>query len=140
MEKLTLEQLKEKGAIYFEQIETGFVRYQNRIMEGSEKELRKYLQGKIKENGWEASFVDFYYGRLSAAEKEKVREYLTEEQKEYLDGQELGAEDIYFKLSEELFEIAFLLSIKEALFSTFYFTGDVCTVWSNYGRRFVVFE
>ena len=140
MEKITLGQLINKGAIYFARIEEGFADYSYQIIEGSEAELKAYLTDLIHENGWENSWVDFYYGRLKEDEKERVSAFLTDEEKQFLESVNLGKEDLYFALTEELFEVTFRLSVTEMLFSTFYFTKEPCTVWSSFEKKILRFS
>lgn len=140
MQGITLESLKKMGAIWVERIEKGFAEHESLILEADEMELKQYLQERIRENGWEGSLVDFYYGRLKEEEQRIVREALTEAQVRYIEEEVRGGETIYFPLTEELFEITFHLSVNEILFSTFYFVKIPCTVWSNYGKKFVVFR
>lgn len=139
MEKITLGQLINKGAIYFTRIEEGFADYSYQIIEGSEAELKKCLMDLIHENGRENSWVDFYYGRLKSEEKERILTSLTDDEKQLLEAANPSENDLYFALTEELFEITFRLSVTEMLFSTFYFTKTPCTVWSSFENKFVLF-
>ena len=136
---LTLEELKHKGCIYINRIEEGFGDYDFTILEGSPEELREYVESLIEENGWENAYADFYYGTLSAGEKEAVKAVLSKEQKDWIEAMDTLEKGIYFPLERELFEIIFFLSVTETLFSTFYFSKYPCTVWSSYDHKFVVF-
>lgn len=136
---MLLETLLEKGAIWFERIEEGFNLYPYYLMEGSEDELYKKLKVLVEKNGYENSYVDFYYGRLTEDAKELVRNALTKEEVAYLDSLDLNHDTIYFPLNETLLEITAKLSVQEVLFSTYYFCKYPCTVWGNYNRKFPVF-
>lgn len=140
MKRISLEQLKQAGAIYFNKIEEGFEQYPYHILEAEEEQLKNGLKEKIKQNGEGHCFVDFYYGRLDKKEKERVDAVLTKAQRAYIDRMQIGSDDLYFELTDELFEITFHLSVNECLFSTYYFTGNPSTVWSNYNKQLVVFE
>lgn len=139
MRKTTLENLKKRGALCPARVEDGFAQYKNMILEGHGQQLRLFLEEQVQENGWQDSWVDFYYGTLSEAEREKARSVLTEEQKSWLDGQEIGKQDLYFQMDAVLFEITYRLSITGMLFSTYYFTKVPCTVWSSFDGKAVVF-
>lgn len=136
---LTRNELTDKGCICIEHIDEGFRDYDWAYVEGSGDDLYQYLQDKIMENGMEHSYLDFYYGSLKQDEKERIQAVLKPEEIEYLEKLCLKEDQIYFTMTKELFELAFRLSESEALFSSFYFGKEPCTVWSNYGRRFVVF-
>lgn len=137
---LTRDELINKGCICIENIEEGLREYDWEYLEGSRDDLHQYLWHKILENGMENSYLDFYYGSLKQEEKNRIQAVLKPEEKEYLEKLCLKEDQIYFSMTEELFELAFGLSESEALFSSFYFRNDPCTVWSNYGHKFVVFR
>lgn len=136
---LELEELKSQGCLYIERIEEGFDHYQRQDLKASPEVLLAFLRHRIYENGWENSYVDFYYGRLNETEKQKVHTILTSKQIKYLDNLHIKTEQIYFRLTEDLFQIAFQLTITEMLFSTFYFSKNPMTIWGNYDNNFVVF-
>lgn len=136
---MTYEDLNSLGAVMVPDLGYGFEHYPYELIKGTPGFLRDYLLNQIGRNGWEHSFVDFYYGELSEEEKDNVEALLGDGQRQYLSGLDLHKGDLYHPLSPELFEITFLLSIREGLFSTFYFTKQPCTVWSNYHKCFVVF-
>lgn len=137
---LTRDELINKGCICIENIEEGLREYDWEYLEGSRDDLHQYLWHKILENGMENSYLDFYYGSLKQEEKNRIQAVLKPEEKEYLEKLCLKEDQIYFSMTEELFELTFGLSETEALFSSFYFRNDPCTVWSNYGHKFVVFR
>ena len=137
---LTREELIHKGCICFDNIEEGFRNYEWEYLEGSGEDLHQFLRRKISENGMENCYLDFYYGSLKQEEKERIQSFLKPKEKDYLERLCLKEDQIYFAMTEELFELAFGLSESEELFSTFYFGKDPCTIWSNYGHKFVVFN
>lgn len=135
---MIVEELKEKGAIYIPNIEDGFLYYSHYLMEGSSEEITHQLEELIKENGYEHSYVDFYYGRLTEEERKRVEAVLSKEELEFLNN--LNTTDsIYFPLSDSLFKLTLKLSLSELLFSTYYFCKTPCTVWGNYNYVFPVF-
>lgn len=136
---MTVEELIDKGCICMQNIDEGFRDYDWVFLEGSKDDLYQYLQDKIIENGMENSYLDFYYGSLKQDERDRIQTVLKPEEIEYLEKLCLKEDQIYFTMTQELFEVAFRLSESEALFSSFYFAKEPCTVWSNYGHKFVVF-
>lgn len=134
-----IEEIKARGALLIPDLRYGFDHYSYEIIKGTPLGLKQLLLNKIETNGWENSYVDFYYGELCPEQQDNVNAMLEEEQKALLQEMSFLPEDIYYPLNPELFEITFLLSIREGLFSTYYFTRKPCTVWSNYNSRFVVF-
>lgn len=136
---VTRNELTDKGCIFIENIDEGFRDYDWAYVEGSGDDLHQYLRDKIAENGLDHSYLDFYYGRLKQDEKERIQAILEPEEIKYLENLCLKDDQIYFTMTEELFELAFRLSESEALFSSFYFRKYPCTVWSNYGHKFVEF-
>ena len=119
---ISLDELKEEGCIYFAHIQEGFDRYAYKMLTGTGEYLRTKLLELIWRNGWENSFVDFYYGRLSEKERRIVRKVLNQEQRDYLLAMDIKEEELYFNLTPELFSITFQLSVTETCSSTFYFS------------------
>ena len=136
---ISLDELKEEGCIYFAHIQEGFDRYAYKMLTGTGEYLRTKLLELIWRNGWENSFVDFYYGRLSEKERRIVRKVLKQEQRDYLLAMDIKEEELYFNLTPELFSITFQLSVTETLFSTFYFSKYPCCVWANFEGKYPVF-
>ena len=139
MNKILIHELREKGALLPTGVQEGFELFESHILEGGEVNLRRFLETQIEENGWEESWVDFYYGKLTIEEKAKAESVLTAGQKAWLREQNIGPEDLYFGLDRDLFEITVRLSVTEMLFSTFYFTKKPCTVWCSMEGKAVVF-
>lgn len=135
---MLLETMKQKGAIWFERIEEGLDNYPYYYLEGDEERLLQELKELAIKNGYENSFVDFYYGKLSLDEKEIVQKVLTKDEIDYIYTLNLN-DNIYFRLDEKLLSITVKLSAREILFSTFYFCKYPCTVWGNYSNKFPVF-
>jgi hypothetical protein len=136
---ISKQELISSGCIYFDRIEDGFSNYKYQIEEGTKEALKAGLLKIVENNQYGNSYVDFYYGKLNEEERGKVHSVLKPEQIQFLKNLELGREDIYFKLTPELFEITFTLSVREMLFSTYYFSKKLCTVWSNYNHQMIYF-
>jgi len=135
---MLLKSMIQKGAIWFERIEEGLDNYPYYYLEGTEEELLQEIKDLLIKNGNDNSFVDFYYGRLSLEEKEKVQSSLTKDEIDYIYTLDFK-DNIYFPLDDKLLAITVKLSAREILFSTFYFCKTPCTVWGNYNRKFPVF-
>ncbi|EOS21547.1 hypothetical protein C806_04195 [Lachnospiraceae bacterium 3-1] len=142
---MTIEELKGKGAIYFEQIKTGLTQYQNEIQVMDQEQAYEFFWKKWKEEYPWDTFVDFYYFSLPEEAKQKVNEVLTEEEREYLKQlfqREDSKGEIIFPMEEMLLGIVTKLNQGEILFSTIYFTGERgkrSAWWGNYKKEYVVF-
>lgn len=148
---MTIEGLKEKGAIYFEQIGTGIQnpeQYPSQIRRLDCRQACAALTAAWEAAGKENGFCDFYYFRLDQEAKERVRRCLTDRERQALAELELelGREaksDIIFPLNPPLLQIAARLNAQAVLFSTFYFTGspeERSTWWGNYNQEYIIFR
>ena len=137
---MRVEQLKEKGAIYFEKIQDGFEQYDYETKKFSAQEIEKIFVKMWKEKENIEVFVDFYYFTIEEDARKKVDEYLSEDEKRYVNNQLRREQGIIFPAKEELIKIVAKLNEKEILFSTLYITGDEkSTWWGNYGKEYVIF-
>lgn len=135
---MTEDNLKNKGAILIPTVEYGFENYDYYYIEGSSLEISQKVKELVLENGYEHSYVDFYYGRLKEEEKQILDTHLTKEEIECIKTLDTKS-CIYFPLDEKLLELTLKLSLSELLFSTYYFCKTPCTVWGNYNHVFPVF-
>lgn len=134
---MLVNELIKKGALYFSDINVGFEEYNHEFIEGSREELYHMLQSKVEENGYENSYVDFYYNKLDEEARSKVDSSLTKEEIDYV--LRIVDDSLYYPLDETLLAITFKLSADEILFSSFYFCKVPSTIWGNYGLRWPVF-
>ena len=81
---MTIQELKERGAIYIPNINDGFNRYRYETLRMGAQEAGDFFRKLWKENGNENAFVDFYYFSLSKESKQKVDSVLSEAEREYL--------------------------------------------------------
>lgn len=137
--KIRLEELKKKNVVYLENIQDGFNKYPNSILEGTEEYVNNAIRQLVTENGLENSYADFYYGRLDDYSKDTIRAALNEKEIMLVESFQLSAEDIFVRLNSELLEILLKLTANEVLFSSFYFTKYPCLVWGNYDKKYPVF-
>lgn len=128
----------ETNAILVHNVEKGFEQYENAILEGSEEQYREFLYKAMELNGFNHSYADFYYSKLTMEEKENLKEKLRAKDLDYLNNN-LFTDDIYFSLTERLMTFLLDITVKELLFSSFYFTKYPCTLWGNYGLKFPIF-
>ena len=135
---IMLEEIK-KNIIYIKNIQEGFNKYPNTIIEGTEEDVNNVIRRLINKNGIENSYADFYYGKLDQEEKNRVRAVLNEKEIMLVESLNLSAKDIFIRLNAELVEILLKLTASEILFSSFYFTKYPCLVWGNYGHRYPIF-
>lgn len=136
---VTLEKIKRLGGIYIENIQEGFDSYNFSYLEGTKDEIQKEIKRLQEQNGIAYSFVDFYYGRLSNKEKEKVKQHLEEPYLKILNKYEDLNDVTYLLLEEEILCLTSELNAKEILFSTYYFCKYPCTIWGNYQLKYPVF-
>lgn len=137
--KVNLEELKKKNVIYIDNIQQGFNKYPNLMLEGAEEHINNSIRQLFIANGLENSYADFYYGRLDEDEKNRVKAALNEKEITIIESLQLSAEDIFIRLNSEILEILLKLTANEVLFSSFYFSEYPCLVWGNYDKRYPVF-
>ncbi|MDD5936577.1 MAG: hypothetical protein PUC65_13625 [Clostridiales bacterium] len=132
------EEIIRLGGLVFDRIEEGFDHYESEVITKSSPELYQILMEMIQKNGWENSFVDFYFGRLLKEEQERILQvvpvYWHDILKQYEENQE-----IYYPLTENLLKLTWFLTDHEYLFSTYYFCKEPCTIWGNYNNTLVKF-
>ena len=108
---MTIEELKDSGAIYFEKITEGMQQYDNQI---------------VRMNEYQA--VDKFTELWEACGCKNVH------QMEHKEGQ------VLFQANEILFSICSRLNAAEMLFCTIYVTGEYpSTWWGNYNGEYIVF-
>ena len=145
---MTIIELLEEKAIYFEKITEGLHLYADVKLVLDEKKALVHFKNLRKEYGAGHAFADFYYFRLDEEAKEMVDEILTVEQKSYLQmikpDSDSVEEEIIFPLEDPLLEIIVKLNAHEILFSTIYFTSgggrERTTWWGNYEHEYICFR
>ena len=135
----TKQEIKKENILYFDNIQKGFDNYKNTIIEGTEEFVNNIIRKLYIKNTEKNSFADFYYGRLNSDEKERVKRALSEDEVKIIEDLNLGKEEIFLRLNNEILEILLKLTTKEILFSTFYFTKSKCTIWGNYNMKYPIF-
>ncbi|MDO4800350.1 MAG: hypothetical protein Q4A52_07555 [Bacillota bacterium] len=136
-DKRTLPAFLALNPLYVETIDEGFRRHRHELLEG-EREIRLTLNKYYLLDG-DASYVDLYYGALTAEEKRRVEAELTPDEIALLHRLDLSPEELFVRLTPQLFELCIKLSLTENLFCTFYFLRSGCTVWGNYAHKFPIF-
>ena len=76
---------------------------------------------------------------MSEIEKMRIEESLTNEQNLFLKELSTQRGECYYQLNKQMIELTLSLSVKETLFSTFYFEEEAVTIWSNYKKQWPVF-
>src|SRR5574344_180155 len=137
---MTIQELKERGAIYIPNINDGFNRYRYETLRMGAQEAGDFFRKLWKENGNENAFVDVYYFSLSKESKQKVDSVLSAAEREYLNNLREDSENIIFALEDMLLDIIVKLNAREMLFSFFYFTKEKSTWWGNYNQEYIVFR
>ena len=86
--------------------------------------------------------VDYYGNKISNEEFNNMISNLNEDEAEFLNRirEDKNNNSVYFKIEnvEEL-NLLLKLSLRSILFSTFYFSKEKLTIWSNYDYKFVIF-
>ncbi len=147
---MTIEELRERGAICFDKITQGFSDYADVKLVMNEKRAFTNFKSLRKEYGADNSFADFYYFRLDMDAREMVNELLTEEEISWLSLIEPTPDDvedeIVFPLTDKLLRIIVKLNAQEMLFSTIYFVQPDpdgrprTTWWGNYEQEYICFR
>lgn len=137
---------KDKVSIRFNNITEGINKFENKTLEidksdDFEKSLIGFLEEAVKLNGVENSYVDFYYNILEEDQKNKFKDFLSLEDKEFLKKfeEENDGDGIYYNLSLESIPFIAKITAQEILFSTIYFTKEPFTIWGNYNKKFPIF-
>lgn len=128
----------DKELLIINRIEDGFADCEYFFLEGKDLDYRVFMLEVFALNGENNSYADFYYGRLNLEQKESLKQSLSKEELRFLDRIQYG-DGIYFPLTEDLMLFLLNITIKEILFSTFYFTKYPCTIWGNYNKKFPMF-
>lgn len=86
--------------------------------------------------------VDYYGNEISNEEFKNMISNLNEDEAKFLNRirEDKNNSSVYFKIEniEEL-NLLLKLSLRSILFSTFYFSKEKVTIWSNYDYKFVMF-
>lgn len=139
LEPFSEEELLKRGAIYFEDIETGFAQYRSLIVSGWEDQILLFLKKVLEMNGEDCSYMDFYFHVLLKRNQKKLLEQLSQEEQEAIRSLNTESMYIYFPLNAEVLPVIAKITAKEWLFSNFYFTKYKCTIWGNYGFKYPIF-
>ena len=101
------EHFEKKVKIRFNNISDGFNNYNNKTIEGNEEEFISFIEQAFEINGEENSYVDFYYNLLQEEDKKRLKDLITEEDREILKDFEEGYKEknIYFRLTKESMEL-----------------------------------
>lgn len=141
MNVLSLEELKDRGAIYIKDILFGFDNYKSEILTLSEQEAEEFFKEMWIDSGKKNCYVDFYYFTLNDEARKIVEKELTKEEIVFLQGIKPEETDkIYFEFDQALLKIVVKLNAREILFSTFYFINNKSTWWGNYNKEYVKFS
>lgn len=137
---------KEKVTIRFDNINDGFDRFENIMLESiiadiTEEKIIDFVDKAFELNGEDNSYVDFYLNRLDNEARDKLLDLLDDKDKETFKRliKEVKDDTIYFRLGREVIPFITRLGTREIFFCTFYFTKFPCTVWGNYNMKFPVF-
>ena len=137
---MTIEELKDSGAIYFEKITEGMQQYDNQIVRMNEYQAVDKFTELWEACGCKNVYVDFYYFMLPQEAREQIDSVLAYQEREYVHQMEHKEGQVLFQANEILFSICSRLNAPEMLFCTIYVTGEYpSTWWGNYNGEYIVF-
>ncbi len=142
MKKVPLACLQEHNALLISNVQDGMQQNPHEILSMTADEYLHWLRKLALKSRETGCFADFYFGRITANEKEAVLSHLPDSSREYILSLDASSDDLYYQLDgpdDPGLAILADLSARELLFSTFYFTRPRCTVWGNYGLKYPVF-
>lgn len=130
----------EHGVLYADTVQEAFEKYKFCILSGTDEQMLEFIATCFRKNQ-ENAYADFYYANLTEEQKENFLSGLDKKDRELVLQYVKEPGDIYFRLEEELLQFLSKITIKEWLFSTFYFNGqeEKGILWGNYGLRFPIF-
>lgn len=121
---MTIEELKDSGAIYFEKITEGMQQYDNQIVRMNEYQAVDKFTELWEACGCKNVYVDFYYFTLPQEAREQIDSVLAYQEREYVHQMEHKEGQVLFQANEILFSICSRLNAVEMLFCTIYVTGE----------------
>lgn len=130
----------EQRPLYADTVQEAFETYCCCILSGTETQMCGFIAACYEVQP-EYAYADFYYANLAEEQKADFKAGLEPEDRELIRRYEREAGEIYFKLDESLMEFLSKITVREWLFSTFYFNrqGEKAMLWGNYGVRFPIF-
>ena len=138
----TIKDLKEKGMYYMDSLDVKNQRTGFHILHGNQEQYLSFLQQWVTHNGIEHSYADFYGSHIRGEARDIIFSHCTCEQRKTLESLlhvQQDEEFIFVQLSPSIIDCLLAISYQELLFSSFYFTKEVSTIWSNYEGKFLCF-
>ena len=102
---MTIEELKDSGAIYFEKITEGMQQYDNQIVRMNEYQAVDKFTELWEACGCKNVYVDFYYFTLPQEAREQIDSVLAYQEREYVHQMEHKEGQVLFPANEILFSI-----------------------------------
>lgn len=137
---MTIEELKQTGALYFPHIREGLSSYSHEILVMDEAEACERLLEEWKARNRSNTWVDFYYYELEEEARAGIDNLLTDEERAYVGRLPNCSGEIIYEPEEALLRIIVKLNASEFLFSTIYFVDEPMTWWGNYNKEYIVFR
>lgn len=100
---MTIEELKDSGAIYFEKITEGMQQYDNQIVRMNEYQAVDKFTELWEACGCKNVYVDFYYFTLPQEAREQIDSVLAYQEREYVHQMEHKEGQVLFQANEVLF-------------------------------------
>ena len=112
---MTIEELKDSGAIYFEKITEGMQQYDNQIVRMNEYQAVDKFTELWEACGCKNVYVDFYYFTLPQEAREQIDSVLAYQEREYVHQMEHKEGQVLFQANEILFSICSRLNAAEII-------------------------
>lgn len=135
---ITEEQLQKRGAIYARRLDEYPKGMQVIRKEyAPEQALRILLQMKKEHEG--VLYMDFPFGRMGEAKKQRVLDSLTGMEKSTLDRIPWRPERTFLKADDAWIRMSTRLNSEEVIYSNYYFVDPAVTVISNANEEYLFF-
>lgn len=136
---ITKESLLEQGVLFVASVREGLEQYDSAILKANNsKEWFDFFREVYNVNG-NTAYGDFYYATLSEEQRVHFHSELEEKEQDCLESFIFDKDGLYYALTEVELEFLLGITIREWLFSTFYFTYKKITIWGNYKMEFPIF-
>ena len=122
-----------------ETVKEAFEKYEAAIIRADGKEKMSAFFERVLSENKDAAYADFYYPVLPEEEKQIFCFGLDSRQLAVLGKMETDKGHIYYRLDGEIMKFLLEVTVREWLFSTFYFAHKKVTIWGNYKMEFPIF-
>ncbi len=137
---MTIEELKQTGAIFLPRIEDGWNTYKEEKLIISEEEAYRFFLDLWNQHEKQGLYIDFYYYTLDQDTQAYINTLLTPEEITHIKNNTPEQGHLIFPCSEMLLKIVTKLNAHDMLFSTIYDSITPTTYWGNYNKEYIGFS